>query len=175
MYSVLVTELVTCTCVTLWQEGDGSGFNQSLFVLQDLNLWGWTSRTGLCLTWNFSHYFPCWLPALKIWVLCFSSLCILLKSSQKEIKFPIDIFFFSEWNFRQHERFVLPYLLLCLLSHSVVPSLCVLAYVSWKSTYGSKTSCIFPEIQERMRLAILPKLKWAKIGCCSNLLHFWFQ
>lgn len=161
----------------LWQEGDGSGFSQSLFVLQDPNLWEWTSRTGLCLTWNFSHYFPSWLEALKIWVLCFSSLCILLKLSQKEMKFPHwhFFFYFSEWNFRQHERFVLSYLLLCLLSHSVVPSLCVLAYVSWKSTYSSKTSCIFPEIQERMRLAILPKLKWAKIGCCSNLLHFWFQ
>lgn len=78
----------------LWQEGDGSGFSHSLFVLQDPDLWGWTSRTGLCLTWNFSRYFPSWLQALKTWVLYFSSLCILLKSSQKEIKFPIDISFF---------------------------------------------------------------------------------
>lgn len=95
--------------------------------------------------------------------------------ARKKLNSPLTFLFFSECNFRQHERFVLWYSLLCLLSHSVVPSLCVLAYVSWKSTYGSKTSCIFPEIQERMRLAILPKLKWAKIGCCSNLLHFWFQ
>lgn len=134
----------------------------------------WTSRTGLCLTWNFSHYFPCWLPALKIWVLCFSGLRILLKLSQKEIKFPIDFFsFLSETLDNMRD---LCYRICCYaFSATLLCLACVLAYVSWKSTYGSKTSCIFPEIQERMRLAILPKLKWAKIGCCSNLLHFWFQ
>lgn len=172
MYSVLVTELVTCTCVTK-EMAQGS-------IKACLSCRTWTCGDGQAeqdSAWLgiFHIIFP---ADYQLWKFEFSvfQVCVSCwNRARKKLNSPLTYFFFPEWNFRQHERFVLPYLLLCLLSHSVVPSLCVLAYVSWKSTYGSKTSCIFPEIQERMRLAILPKLKWAKIGCCSNLLHFWFQ
>lgn len=78
---------------------------------------------------------------------------------------PQHHFIFSEWNFilREHEKILLRLLLLLLLlgflGHFVVPSLCVLAYVPWKSIQGSKPFYIyfFFKSQERTRSAILPK------------------